>query len=72
MPITNVPSVAAKIAAVRTRYESAHAVLRKSESEEISALRLECSKIGHRWRLQQVAGDGRVCDVCGEHDSTDD
>lgn len=72
MTTSNAPSTAARIAAVRTRYDAAHAALRRSEAEEMLALRAECAKEGHQWKLSQVAGDGRICLACGEHDGSDD
>lgn len=66
------PTVAAKIAAVRRRYEVARKQLRHSEAEELSRLQQECGAVGHHWKWNQVAGDGRSCEICEAHDQADD
>jgi len=65
-------NIAAKIAAVRCRYDTARKQLRESETKELQKLQQECGVAGHRWKRNQVAGDGRDCEICDAHDPADD
>lgn len=69
MPVT---SVAAKIAAVHRRYDAARKQLFESESVELQQLQQECGAEGHRWKLSQVAGNGKFCEICDLCDQSDD
>lgn len=64
--------VAARITAVRQRYDAARKRLRDSEATELQELQQECGASGHRWKWHQVAGEGRNCEICGAHDQADD
>jgi len=65
-------SISARIAAVSQRYESARKQLRDNETEELRLLQLECEAAGHHFKLNQIAGEGRTCAICGANDGTDD
>ena len=66
------PTVAAKIASVRQRYETARKQMRDSERKELEQLQQECGAIGHHWKWHQVVGDGQYCTICDAQDLAED
>ena len=50
----------------------AQAKLEHDRQAIVAVLQARCGNLGHKYTWHQIAGNGRICRICGFHDLSDD